>query len=60
MDIITQANSILERAILEARKDKSFWEKYKWYIIGGGIAVPIQVVAGYFYLRYRKKKKAAL
>ncbi|KAF8853262.1 hypothetical protein BDZ45DRAFT_748772 [Acephala macrosclerotiorum] len=51
--------SLLNCAILEARENKSFWEKYKWLIIGGLIAVPIQLVALYFYLRYRKRKKLA-
>lgn len=50
---------VVSRAILVARDDKSFWEKYKWLVIGGAIAIPIQLVAGFFYLRYRKKKKAA-
>jgi hypothetical protein len=41
MDMVT-------RAVLVARDDKTFWEKYKWMIIGGAIAVPIQLVALYF------------
>ncbi|KUJ20760.1 uncharacterized protein LY89DRAFT_730774 [Mollisia scopiformis] len=51
--------TLLNRAILEARDKKSFWDKYKWLIIGGLIAVPIQLVMLYFYLRYRKRKKLA-
>jgi hypothetical protein len=39
---------VISRALLVARDDKSFWEKYKWLIIGGAIAIPIQVVAGLF------------
>lgn len=38
----------VSRAILVARDDKSFWEKYKWLVIGGAIAIPIQLVAGFF------------
>lgn len=32
-------------SIIEARGDKSFWDKHKWLIIGGAIAIPIQLVA---------------
>jgi hypothetical protein len=39
---------VISRALLVAREDKSFWEKYKWLIIGGAIAIPIQLVAGFF------------
>ncbi|KAH8656716.1 hypothetical protein BGZ60DRAFT_532297 [Tricladium varicosporioides] len=50
---------LINRAVLEARDDKSFWDKYKALIIGGAAAIPIQLVALWFYLRYRKRKKAA-
>jgi hypothetical protein len=33
---------------LVARDDNSFWEKYKWLVIGGAIAIPIQLLAGFF------------
>jgi hypothetical protein len=39
---------IFSRAIIEARADKSFWEKYKWLIIGGAIAMPVQLVMLWF------------
>ncbi|CAL3965377.1 hypothetical protein PZA11_001863 [Diplocarpon coronariae] len=57
MDTITR--TIIERGIIEARDDKSFWDKYKWYIIGGLGAMPIQIGLGYWYWRRRKAKKAA-
>lgn len=41
MDMVT-------RAILVAREDKSFWEKYKWLIIGGAVAMPLQLIALWF------------
>ncbi|KAK2630566.1 hypothetical protein QTJ16_001386 [Diplocarpon rosae] len=56
VDTVTRA--IFERAIIEARDDKSFWDKYKWYIIGGLAAMPIQIGLGYCW-RHRKAKKAA-
>ncbi|PVH70418.1 hypothetical protein DL98DRAFT_597833 [Cadophora sp. DSE1049] len=51
---------LLSRAIIQARDDKSFWDKYKWYIIGGVIAIPIQLVMLWFYLRWRKNKKVSM
>jgi hypothetical protein len=39
---------VISRALLVAREDESFWEKHKLMIIGGAIAIPIQLVAGFF------------
>lgn len=39
---------LINRAVLEARADKSFWDKYKALIIGGAAAIPIQLVALWF------------
>ncbi|KAG4432113.1 hypothetical protein IFR05_012412 [Cadophora sp. M221] len=61
MDTINTISAVVfERAILQARDEKSFWDKYKWYIIGGLAALPPQIGLGWWYLRRRKAKKAAL
>ena len=39
---------ILSRTIIQARDDKTFWEKYKWLIIGGAIAMPVQLIGLFF------------
>lgn len=36
------------RVPLELRDNESFWDKHRWLIIGGGIAILIQIVALYF------------
>ncbi|KAH7385022.1 hypothetical protein BKA64DRAFT_712145 [Cadophora sp. MPI-SDFR-AT-0126] len=51
---------VFERAVIQARAEKSFWQKYRWYIIGGLAALPPQILLGWWYLRRRKAKKAAL
>ncbi|KAL3425075.1 hypothetical protein PVAG01_04356 [Phlyctema vagabunda] len=59
MDQTIQTMNLATRsAILMIRDDdKSFWDKYKWYIVGGLVAIPIQLVMLWFYLRWRKAKK---
>ncbi|PVH81025.1 hypothetical protein DL98DRAFT_514934 [Cadophora sp. DSE1049] len=52
--------AVVERALIQARAEKSFWQKYRWYIIGGLAAMPPQAALGWWYLRRRKAKKAAL
>lgn len=49
MDTInTMSAAVFERAILEARKEKTFWQKYKWMIIGGLAALPPQIALGWW------------
>ncbi|RDW77564.1 hypothetical protein BP6252_05617 [Coleophoma cylindrospora] len=54
----THLTEYFARAVLEARDNKSFWDKYKWLIIGGAIAMPFQLVGLWWFLRRRKAKKA--
>lgn len=50
MDLVTR--TIFERGMIEAREDgekkKTFWQKYKWMIIGGLAAMPIQIAGGWW------------
>jgi hypothetical protein len=39
---------VVSWGLLEARADQTFFETYQWPIIGGAIALPIQVVTGIF------------
>tara|TARA_R110002060_G_scaffold74444_2_gene83681 strand:+ start:2176 stop:2325 length:150 start_codon:yes stop_codon:yes gene_type:complete len=40
--------AITERALIQAREEKSFWQKYRWYIIGGLAALPPQAALGWW------------
>ncbi|RDW61410.1 hypothetical protein BP5796_11302 [Coleophoma crateriformis] len=54
----THLTEYFARAVLEARANKSFWDKHKWLIIGGLISMPFQLVGAWWFWRYRKAKKA--